>query len=145
LGDWLAATLPNIFGASAGANNLTDKSNAQVASFFQTLFAVRGMKLEAQVMATALAVYVTNATLNDTGVGAKYGFRIGGDGVGVATVNVGTKGAAFGVANYTTLSVLDLLLATDAQSVNGVLYNRDAIKRNMANVIYTMVNEAGDI
>ena len=36
LGDWLAATFPHMFGASSGSNNLTGKTNAYVASFFQT-------------------------------------------------------------------------------------------------------------
>ena len=39
-------------------------------------------KLDAQVLATALSVYVTNATLDNTGVGTRYGFSVSGDGVG---------------------------------------------------------------
>ena len=53
---------------------------------------------------------------------AKYGFTVSGYGVGTATFNAGSNGDAFGVANNTTMTVLDLLLATDAQAVNGVLY-----------------------
>ena len=34
------------------------------------------------MLATALAVYVTNATLDNTGVGTQYGFIVGGNGVG---------------------------------------------------------------
>jgi len=37
------------------------------------------------------------------------------------------------VANNTTMTILDLLLATDAQSANGVLYNGIATKRAKAN------------
>ena len=80
------------------------------------------MKLDAQVLATALAVYVTHATLDPSRVAATYGFTVSGDGVGTATANVGANGDAFGVANKSALTVLDLLLATDAQAVNGVLY-----------------------
>src|SRR4029077_2812331 len=89
---------------------------------FQQDFLQRGQKLDAQVMATALSVYATNATLDSTGVAAQYGFRVSGDGVGTATVNVGGNGDAFGVANNTTMTILDLLLATDDQAVNGLLY-----------------------
>jgi hypothetical protein len=39
LGNWVAATFPNMYGAGAGANNLAGKTNAQVASFYKTLFA----------------------------------------------------------------------------------------------------------
>jgi hypothetical protein len=143
LGDWLAATLPNLYGSNAGANNLAGKSNADVAAFFQHLLAQKGMKLSARVLATALSVYVTNATLDPTGVAARYGFTVSGDGVGVATVNVGRDGAAFGVANNTTTTVLGLLQATDAQAVNGLLYNGNKALRKQARQVYAALNEAG--
>jgi hypothetical protein len=54
-------------------NDLAGKSNAYIAALFQQDFLQKGMKLDAQVLATALAVYVTNATLGNTGVGAAYG------------------------------------------------------------------------
>ena len=68
LGNWLAATFPNMYGAFAGANNLAGKTNAEVAAFYKTLFARTKCnaagggppKMDAQVLATALAVYVTN-------------------------------------------------------------------------------------
>jgi len=145
LGDWLAATLPNMFGGSAGGNNLTGKSNADVATFFQSRFVLKGEKLDAQVLATALAVYVTDATLDNTGVGTQYGFTVGGNGVATSTVNVGANGAAFGVADNTTMTVMDLLLAVDAQSVNGVMYNGNKPKRDMANTIFSAINQAGSI
>src|SRR5207249_3343001 len=76
-----------------------------------------------------LSVYATNATLDSTHVAAQYGFTVSGDGVGTAAVNVGSNGDAFGVANNTMLTVMDLLLATDAQAVNGVLYGGNTTKR----------------
>src|SRR5262249_15536979 len=103
LGDWLAATLPDMYGRNANGNDLTGMSNAYVASFFQGLFTLPGPKLDAQVLATALSVYVTNATLDPTRVAAQYGFTVSGDGVGTATINVGSNGDAFGVANNTTM------------------------------------------
>jgi hypothetical protein len=145
LGNWLAATLPNLFGPTAGASDLAGKNNATVAALFQSDFLLKGVKLDAQVLATALSVYVTNATLDSTGVGAQYGFTVSGDGVGTATVNVGSNGDAFGVANNTTMTVMDLLLATDAQAVNGLLYNGNTTKRNEANNVYSAVNETGSI
>jgi hypothetical protein len=144
LGDWLAATFPHMFGALSGSNSLAAKNNAYVASFFQSRFVVHGQKVDAQVLATALAVYVTNATLDSTGVASQYGFTVSGNGVGTATYNVGDDGAAFGVANNTRVTVMDLLLAVDAQAVNGVLYNGDAAKRKMANDVFSDINEAGD-
>ena len=49
------------------------------------------------------------------------------------------------MANNTTMTVMDLLLATDAQAVNGVLYNGNTAKRNKANDVYSAVNQAGNI
>ena len=145
LGDWLAATFPHMFGSLAGSNNLAGKSNASIAALFQSDFVVHGTKLDAQVLATALAVYVTDATLDNTGVGTQYGFTVRGNGVATSTYNVGSSGAAFGVANNATMTVLDILLAADAQAVNGALYNGDATRRNLANTVFSALNEAGGI
>jgi hypothetical protein len=145
LTDWLAATLPNLFGANAGSNNLAGKSNAYVAALFQRDFAVKGTKLDAQVLATALSVYASNATLDNTGVAANYGFVVSGDGVGAATWNVGSNGDAFGVANSTTMTVMDLLSATEAQAISGLLYKGNMATRNEANAVYSALNEAGNI
>ena len=133
-----------MFGAQA-ANNLTGQSNANVAALFQQDFVMKGVKLDAQVLATALSVYATNATLDSTAVAASYGFIVSGNGVGTASVNVGSNGDAFGVANNTTLTVMDLLLATDAQAINGVLYYGKSTRRNEANAVYSALNEAGGI
>jgi SdrD B-like domain len=61
LGNWLAATLPNTYGAGAGTNNLAGKTNTQVAAFYTALFvrtsSVNGPpKVDTQALAVALAV-----------------------------------------------------------------------------------------
>jgi hypothetical protein len=142
---WLAATLPHLFGSLAGGNNLAGKSNADVAALFQRDFLVQGVKVDAQLLATALNVYATNATLDATGAAARYGFTVSGDGVGTAGVNVGTSGDAFGVANNTTLTVIDRLCAADAQAVDGVLHGGSASKRKEANDLFSAINQAGGI
>jgi hypothetical protein len=145
LGDWLAATLPNTFGASAGSNDLTGQSNGYVAALFQRDFVLKGVKLDAQVLAAALSVYATNATLDPTQVAAQYGFTVSGDGAGTATFNVGSNGDAFGVANNTVLTLMDLLKATDARAVAGVLDNGSAARRNEVNIVHSAVNQDGGI
>jgi hypothetical protein len=160
LGNWLAQTFPHLYGAAAGADNLAGKSNTEVANFMIALFnqtahsAPPGPpKLDAQVLAVALAVYVTNENLAGT-TAAAYGFQVSAQGVGAATFNVGGNGAAFGVANNTTLTVLQILQATDAQTPNGLLYDLDSSAtispleralRTMADQIYTAINQQGDI
>jgi hypothetical protein len=134
-----------MFGANAGGNDLALQSNAYIAALFQSDFVVKGVKLDAQVLATALAVYATSATLDPTQVAASYGFVVSGDGLGAATWNVGSDGDAFGVANNTSMTVMGLLLATDGQAINGLLYNGNAARRNEANAVYSALNQAGSV
>ena len=134
-----------MFGANAGGNDLALQSNAYIAALFQSDFVVKGVKLDAQVLATALAVYATSATLDPTQAAASYGFVVSGDGLGAATWNVGSDGDAFGVANNTSMTVMGLLLATDDQAVDGLLYNGDAARRNEANAVYGALNQAGSV
>jgi hypothetical protein len=145
LGDWLGATLPNLFGDGAGANKLRGKTNAQVAAYYQGLFATHGPKAEAQLLATALGVYVTNSTLDPIGVGSQYGFQVTATGLGTATWSVGTDGTAFGVTNNTVLTVLDLLRRADAASSSGLLFNGDAAKKQAATEVFGGINDAGGI
>ena len=155
LGHWLAATFPNIYGASAGDSNLAGKTNAQIADYYLTMFKAKAKqagkgaiagpaKFDCQVMSTAFAVYVTNLSLAGT-TAASYGFLVTQTGVGTATFNIGTCGAAFGVANFTNMRVLDILMATDDQSTQGRLYDLNSLLQRLANDIYTAINEAGDI
>ncbi len=143
IANWLAATMPNTFGTHAGSNDVAGRSNADIAALFQQDFLMKGVKLGAQVLATALSVYATNATLDSTGVAAQYGFTVSGTGLGTDTINVGSNGDAFGVADNTTMTVVDLLVATDTQAVDGLLYNGSAAKRNEANNVYSALNQGG--
>ena len=93
----------------------------------------------------AFAVYVTNETLADTAAAA-FGFQVTQYGVGNSTFNVGTRGAAFGVADGT--------LAANARARNGLLYDVDgdrvidsdeAVFRTLANEVFSNINQQGDI
>jgi hypothetical protein len=59
-------------------------------------------------------------------------------GRGRCSFNVGSDGAAFGVANNTTRNVYELLLAVNNQASNGILYNGNPMQS-------TLQGEAGDI
>jgi len=144
LANWLAATFPNLYGASAGANNLTGKSNAQVAAFDQTLFHLGGTRAQAQVLATALNVYATTLSLGGT-AGQAYGFSVSATGLGARSYNVGNDGAAFGVANNTTLNVFELLLAVNKKAVKGVLYNGDGTLQAQCADLFNSLDQTGSI
>ena len=92
------------------------------------------------MLATALNGYATTLSLGDMAAQA-FGFRVSAAGLGADSVNVGPDGAAFGVANRTTLNVYQLLPAVNQQAVNGVLYNGNAQLRRMANDLFSALNE----
>jgi len=153
LGSWLAAEFPNLYGKLAG------KKNKDVVKFYEHLFKktkkrkkhkkhkdgdVRG--LDAQVMAAALSVYVTDFDLAGD-LGAAYGFVVATDGLGAATFSVGDSFATFGLSmgDSRAMTVRDMLKATNDQAVDGNLYDMDAVLRKLANKVYSLINESGGI
>jgi hypothetical protein len=160
LGNWLAATFPNLFGASAGGSNLTGKTNAQVAAYYGPLFREtrpeKGPgKDEAEFFAVALSAYVTNQNLAGT-TAVSWGFQVSAEGLGAATFDIGAANrAAFGLSptTNTIIPVLDILLAVDARSRHGVLYDLDGsgtiskperTLRDMANDVFTAITRRGE-
>jgi hypothetical protein len=114
-----------------------------VAAYFQSLRAQHHYEPNVQVLATALNVYVTTASLGGA-QGLTYGFRVTAEGLGASSFNVHQDGAAFGVANGTTLNVYELLKAVDQRAVNGVLYNGDVTLRDLAEDLFDRLNRAAD-
>ncbi|MBX9578866.1 MAG: hypothetical protein K2X87_01035 [Gemmataceae bacterium] len=151
LGNWLATNFPKLFGSSAGAgNNLANKTNAQVAAYFVTLFDRAGPKVEAQVLATAFAVYVTDRELAGKDGGgrdyaAQYGFTVTAAGIADKLVNVGGNGAAFGVADGTALTVRQLLDRANDRASGGLVWRGNGTKRGQVCDVFGGLNEAGDI
>jgi hypothetical protein len=144
LANWLATTFPNLYGANAGSDNLAGKSNAQVAAFYLSQFALPGTKVEAEVLATALSVYASTSSLGGT-VGAAYGFSVSATGLGARSYSVGGDGAAFGVANNTVCDVYQLLLAVNQKAVKGVPYGGNASLRKQAADLFDALNQAGSV
>jgi hypothetical protein len=145
LSTWLAAAFPNLYGSGAGANNLTGMTNAQVVAYDQTLFGLGGAKAQAQVLAVALNVYATTASLGGNAQAAADGFTVSAVGLAAYSFNVGTDGAAFGVANNTTQNVYELLQAVNRKAKNGLLYGGDATLQSECADLFTALNNAGDI
>jgi hypothetical protein len=137
LANWLATQFPYLYGASS-ANNLTNKTNADVAALFQTFFNVTGMKTNAQILGGALAAYVTNTSLAGTAAG-NYGFNTSSTGTGSKTFNVGSNGTAIGLQNNTNYTVLQLLQQANLDTQNGT-FNAGAF-----NSIFDGINQFGDI
>src|SRR5262249_26984216 len=114
-----------LYGANAGGRNLTGLTNARVAVFFQRLWARRRDNADVEVLATALNVYATTVALGGA-QGAAAGFRVTDGGLGARSINVGTDGAAFGVANFTRITVCELLQGVNRKAVKSVVANGNA-------------------
>jgi hypothetical protein len=157
LAQWLTTNFGNVFGDA-----LVGAGGDQVADFYRDqLFHQKSQKssgpakVDAQFMATALGVYFTNRNLAGD-IGAGYGLTVSDTGLGVRIVNVGTRGDAFGVADGTNLTVMQLLLATNELTdlpdqlcgfasiydVNGdgVIDGDETRLRTLANDLYSWIN-----
>ena len=107
-------------------------------------------QVQAEVLAVALNVYATTTLLggNAVNAGVAYGFSVSATGLGADSFNVGSDGAAFGVANNTTKNVYELLLAVNNQASNGILYNGKPMQSTLqgqAGDLFNSLNTAGDI
>lgn len=107
LANWLASSFPNVYRAQAGTNNLSGKTNANVASLFLNLTRLQ-RSLDQEVLATALNVYASTLTLGGI-TGGKAGFQVTNLGLGAIKYNVGSRGTAFNAADNTLLSVQAML------------------------------------
>lgn len=81
-----------------------------------------------------------------------YGFEVTVGGLGSSTFNAGDSGEAFGVDDNSELKVIDLLLATDAMSHEGLLYDLDQggqideeeeTLRVLADDVFSQINDSG--
>lgn len=140
LATWLATSFPNLYGAGAGASNLIGKTNADVATLFQSLYQ-SGSQVDEQFLATALSVYATTSSLGGA-AGASYGFSVSALGLGAGTYNIGTNGAAFGVSNGTSLTVIQILQAVNAKSKNGSFFNGNSTYINQAITVLNGINNS---
>ncbi len=160
LAAWLSANFGNVFG-NAFADGYGD-DGFEVASFYKNeLFKRKSTKsagpakVDAQFMATALATFFTSSNLAGT-VADSYGFNVSQTGIGTSVVNVGNSGAAFGVANGTSMTIMQLLLATNSLTDqpenlsgaaniydfdgNGLINSYEAWLRELANQVYSQIN-----
>ncbi len=138
LANWLATNFPYLYGANS-SNNLTGKTNADVAALFMTFFGASGQKTSAQVMAGALAVYVTNANLAGSTVAAGYGFNVSSTGTGAKTDNLSSDGTGAGLQNNAYYTVMQLLQQANQQTQQGS-FNATAF-----NNIFSNINQTGDL
>lgn len=139
LGNWLATSFPYLYGAHApSGSNLTGKTNNDVAALFLKYFKVSGKKSDAQMLATALAVYVTDSDLAGNAA-VKYGFSVSSSGTAVKTYDVGTNGSLIGLSNNQSYSVLAILQAANQQKKVGT-FNSTAF-----NAVFEGINRTGDI
>ena len=130
LGNWLATVSPNLFGGLAG------DTSTQVDAYVKTLSGAT-----AQVMATALSMYVTDSMLAGGTVASSYGFKVTTTGSGIDSYNVGSNGTAIGLSNSTSYSLVTLLAYADSAASGGFT----TAESNAVTAIFTAINTAGTI
>jgi hypothetical protein len=77
--------------------------------------------------------------------GQAYGFTVSGSGIGTEYWSVGASGSAFQVANYSTMTVNELLLAANSSAVGGEPWGNQFIMRLFALGVFNALNEGGTI
>lgn len=160
LANWLATTYPNLFGKNAPAfkvsstigTNLTNRSNADVANYFLSLFAASGQKAYAQVLATAFSVFTTTNSLNTgstaRGLAAKHGFILSNGGAGAALYVVPSASwPAFGITSSSnaTKSITQLLSLANSKASKGKLNAGNTTQITQTNNVFDTINNLGDI
>jgi hypothetical protein len=142
LAQWLASTFPNLYGAGAGNHSLVNSNgtyftDTQVAAAYANFSGG-----DQQVLATALSAYSSNIGLAGS-TAATYAKSLGLNtslyGSSMDTISVGSNGAAFGVANNTTLTIMQLLVDLNADTSLG------ASVSSGANTLFTSINTTGGI
>lgn len=139
LGNWLAANFPHLWGNNSPSwRNLSGKSNTAVAAFFRHVFSNCGSpKTEAQMLAVALAVYVTDSDLAGNTAAAR-GFNVSAAGTGAKCYNIGCYGSSIGLSNNRTYTVIALL----NQANRNKRFN--CFNSGAFNAIFDGINRRGD-
>jgi hypothetical protein len=120
LGQWLATSFPNLYGAGTGSHCMINSngsyfSNSQVLSDY-----CKFSGGDQQVLSAALSVYFTSTNLSCSNTSWYNGFfSTSSAGSGMNTCNVGNNGAAFGLANNTTTTVMQLLTDVNNNTIAG--------------------------
>ncbi|HLJ91742.1 MAG TPA: PKD domain-containing protein [Gemmataceae bacterium] len=141
LGQWLSTTLPNLYGGAGGGANLSSFTNAQIGTYYQSLFLhpQGGNRLDAEVLATALEVFTTTSSLGGT-LGQNYGFTVNSNGLGAYWWNVGSSGQAFNIPNNDAINVFQILLAANSNAVSGEPWGTDTTLRSEAYAVFSGIN-----
>jgi hypothetical protein len=142
LGQWLHCNFCNLFPGCAS------ETNPQVAANFQTAHSLVGLQgnTYAKAFSVPLGCCASTIGLCFNSTAAQCGFIATVDS-GKETYNVGNNGAAFGVPNYTTLTVFDVMQIANANynPVTGLFYGGDPTLTDDLNNVLDGIDQQGDI
>jgi hypothetical protein len=162
LGNWLATNFPNLFGApnpytsaalaSFGATSFAGLTNAQVATVYEDLWNPSGVTKNTyvQAFAVALGVYADTPGLGFNATAAGFGFIPVPGGGSSLLFNVGSNGAAFGVPDGTSLTVMTILNDANAafDATLGTFFNGNSNQQTLTsdlNNVLAGITQQGDI
>jgi len=142
MGDWMAATFPNLFGANSQVFNLKGASNLQVTVDYQ-FGSILASKTYMDMFELAVDMYATSSALGGGAASAAAGFTVSSAGLAGGTWNVGSAGSAFGVANNSTQTVFDLLMDANNRSPNGQLFMGNNAQTKAADGVFNDILKSG--
>jgi hypothetical protein len=131
LAQWLTTKFPNLYGSA----KLTD--NLSVYTLFDTYKNANGTKTNAQVMATALAIYFSDPLIGQTPTSGSFGFNSS-----VANVQINVSNNAAFASGQT--SVWDLLVATNKNASKGVISGGKGAQWTAVNDMFDSINQRFD-
>jgi hypothetical protein len=115
LAQWLATSFPNLYGSGAGNHSLVNFTNSQVVAAYHNFGGA-----DQKVLAAAISAYATStnfAVVNLHSLDSHFNASVAGS--GVDAYNIGPNGAAFGLANNSYATVLQLLQDLNAHTNAG--------------------------
>ncbi|HUB33327.1 MAG TPA: hypothetical protein VMA31_09870, partial [Bryobacteraceae bacterium] len=136
LANWLATQFPYLYG-SRSSNDLTNKTNQDVANLYMSFFG-ESSKTDAQIMSAALSCYFTSSQLGGNS-GGQWGFNSSSNGTGSKYYNVSSYGSAIGLSNNQSYTVMQLLQQCNTSKQNGT-YNG-----TVCGSIFSGINQSGKI
>jgi Prealbumin-like fold domain len=140
LAQWLCTSFPNLYGSGCGTHSLCNSNgtyftNSQVAAACSKF---TGGDL--QCFSAALSTYCTSTNLAGCNIrNTDSHFTTSAYGSGMYTYSVGTNGAAFGVANYSTCTILQMLTNLNNCTTPGSSVSTGA------NTCFSSVNTTGNV
>ena len=144
LSTWMASTFPNLWGPDS-SNSLLGRTNSEIVSNYRAKFAMGGIRLEAQMMATAFNIFATDSQMAGGTMAASFGMNVSSTGSAFDFINVQSSGSALGFANHSNVTLIALLRAANTANAGNALLISTSANQSAVATLFDRINRAGGI